>query len=561
MEDVRAFYRDGMERLGFGPETFALARDADGKLIITLVKGKEPESAFPGWEGRNGGNTGAPEGGDIVMRVCRPVLEAAGIVPERETLLIFCHLATYNEKAGTFRHHSPYFGVPSTQQSGLCFAADWAQQDLVNLMRKKPMLNDGEYGDMSLGRHTTIFIGGIAHELGHAFALPHCGERWDEKPLGTSLMGAGNHTYREERRGEGKGSFLTMASAMRLAAHPLFNGSDKGASELPQLTQCSLTLSTNVTRANLAGRHGTLRMEGTVQGSPPIYGVVAYFDSVHDGGYRAPTATTVPDSQGRFAIEVSDLAPCGNGDLRVEFCHVNGGVSARRFGFSVTPKGSVDLSQWEQRQALEPVADAVANNQLGAAQEALRKLEASKRPDLEKDIARKLVGTLKSEANLSPADTPAKIIQLPLGDGRPQTAEVGWLKPAANRIPPNGEIESPFLDSGRIYATGLYAHSPSRYVFKLGGKWKQLRGEAGLHTLHQPYAAGVVFVIKADGKEVCRSQVIRGATKASYDLDVTGVKALELIVEKAGSRNGGNWGLWLDPTLFRERLTDRDEHH
>src|SRR5262249_8203089 len=159
-----------------------------------------------------------------------PVLNRAGILLEHETVLIFCHLATYDEKAGTFRHHSPYFGAWS-QQSGLCYAADWSTQDLNNLKKTQPKLNDGEYGDMSLGKHTTIFLGGIAHELGHAFALPHCGERWDEKALGTSLMGVGNHTYREELRGEGKGSFLTMASALRLASRPLFNGSVKGESE------------------------------------------------------------------------------------------------------------------------------------------------------------------------------------------------------------------------------------------------------------------------------------------------------------------------------------------
>jgi hypothetical protein len=557
MDDIRAFYRDGMKRLGFGPRTFTLPCDAKGKLIIHLVKGKEPGADFPRWEGRNGGNTGDAAGGEMVRRDCQPALEAAGILFDRDTVLIFCHLATYDEKARTFRHHSPYFGS-WTQQSGLCFAADWAKQDLDNLTRKEPLLNDGEYGDMSLGKHTTIFIGGIAHELGHAFALPHCGERWDEKALGTSIMGAGNHTYREERRGEGKGSFLTMASAMRLAARPLFNGSDKDEAKPPRLEQCSLTLSTNVTRPDLAGRHGTLRVEGTVEGSPPIYAVIAYFDSAHDGGYRAPTATSVPDSQGRFAIEVSDLAPYGNGELHVELCHVNGGLSERRLGFSVTPEGWVDLSQWEMRQALEPVADAVGNNQLSDAQAALWTLEASKTPELGKDIARKLVATLQAAPKPNPADAPAKIIQLPLGDSHPQTAEVGWLKPAANRIPQNGEIESPLLDSGKVYATGLYAHSPSRYVFDLGGKWKRLRGEAGLHTVHQPHGS-VVFVIKTDGKEVFRSRIIRGAAKASYDVDVTSVKRLELIVDKAYSGNGGNWGLWLDPTLFREPRTDTHE--
>jgi hypothetical protein len=254
------------------------------------------------------------------------------------------------------------------------------------------------------------------------------------------------------------------------------------------------------------------------------------------------------------------LAPCGNGTLRVEFCHVNGAVSARQLGFSVTPEGTVDLSQWEMRQALEPVADAVASNQLSAPQAALRKLEASNTPELVKDIARKLVGTLQAEPKPNPADVPATISQLALGDAQAESAEVGWLKPEANRIPLNEQIESPWLDSGKIYATGLYAHSPSRYVFDLGGKWKKLRGEAGLHTAHQPYAAGVVFVIKTDGKEVFRSPVIRGAAKASYEVDVTGMKTLELIVDKASNRNNNNWGLWLDPTLFRKPRTDTDGH-
>src|SRR6185503_2443410 len=46
MEDIRAFYRDGMAQAGFGPRTFDLARDADGKLIIHLVKGKEAAATY-----------------------------------------------------------------------------------------------------------------------------------------------------------------------------------------------------------------------------------------------------------------------------------------------------------------------------------------------------------------------------------------------------------------------------------------------------------------------------------------------------------------------------------
>jgi hypothetical protein len=85
-------------------------------------------------------------------------------------------------------------------------------------------------------------------------------------------------------------------------------------------------------------------------------------------------------------------------------------------------------------------------------------------------------------------------------------------------------------------------------------------GEAGLHTAFQPYARGIVFVIKTDGKEVFHSAIIRGSKQASYEVDVTGVKTLELIVEKANAQNGGNWGLWLDPMLYRESSKNTDGH-
>jgi len=549
MEDIQAFYRDGMQRLGFGPKTFTLPRDTDGKLVIRSIKGKSPEAAFKGWEGRNGGNTGAPEGGDKVKDECRPALEAAGIYYDRDTVLIFCHLASWDATAKTFRHHSPYFGLWD-ENLRMCFVADWASQNLVNLTNKTLMLKDAEYGRMSLGKHTTIFLGGIAHELGHALALPHCGERWDEKAMGTSLMGAGNHTYREERRGEGKGSILTMSSAMRLAANPLFNGSDKGRGVRPQIASCKFTLSTNLSRADLAARPGVLRLEGTVTGTPAIYGVIAYFDSVRDGGYRAPSATSVPDAQGAFAIEVSDLGRCANGELRVEFCHVNGTVSDSRLGLIVSADGRVDLSQWELRAALGPVASAVSENQTDDARTALQRLEEGSTPETTKRIARKLVGTLNGEVKPSPAEAPTETAELALGDARATSAEVGWLKPSANRIPQNAQITSPLLDSGALFATGLYAHAPSKYVYDLGGKWKHLNGKAGLHTLQQPFGS-VRFSVKADGREVYKSDIIRGATQADYKIDVTGVKNLELIVDPTRDGNANDWGLWLDPILSR----------
>lgn len=202
-------------------------------------------------------------------------------------------------------------------------------------------------------------------------------------------------------------------------------------------------------------------------------------------------------------------------------------------------------------EALEPLVKAVINADIGAAQTALATLNKSDAAAYVKAVGRNVEATLEPETRVSPEDAPPSVAELALGDAQPRIAEVGWLKPAANRIPPNSEVQSPLLDSGRLYATGLYAHSPSRYVFELGGKWDTLRGEAGLHTSFQPYAFGVIFVIKTDGKEVFRSPEIRGTTRPHYEVNLRRVNTLELITEQARSRNGGNWALWLEPTLSR----------
>lgn len=189
-----------------------------------------------------------------------------------------------------------------------------------------------------------------------------------------------------------------------------------------------------------------------------------------------------------------------------------------------------------------------------AIQSGLAGIERSRATEREKTIARKLAAAWANEPKLVPVAVLSEKTQLFLGDARPESSEVGWLAPVANCIPPNAEVTSPLLDSGKIYATGLYAHSPSRYAFNLGGSWHRLRGAAGLHTAFQGKAFGVIFVIKTDGREVFRSTPVRGSNHVRYNVDVKGVQTLELVVEKAGDQNGGNWALWLEPELFREAL-------
>ena len=77
----------------------------------------------------------------------------------------------------------------------------------------------------------------------------------------------------EGLRGEGKGSFLTLAHALRLASHPVFCGSVKGIDQKANAVPTDLAIKED-------GKGFTF--SGKVTADPPVYGVVAYMDP--DGG-------------------------------------------------------------------------------------------------------------------------------------------------------------------------------------------------------------------------------------------------------------------------------------
>jgi hypothetical protein len=266
--------------------------------------------------------------------------------------------------------NSPYYAGGSSW-SGTAWQVDSPLLDLDLLAKSEPKLKDGQYGNISVGRYNSIFIGGIAHELGHALSIPHNRERPDQRAaFGTPLMGAGNRTYGEDLRGEGKGTFLTMGEAMRLASHPMFSCSLKGFGGKPNARLHDVKLTPSGKSFTFSAR---------VTADPPVYGVVGYTDPVGGGNYDATTCTAVPDAEGRFSLVCNELSPGIAGELGIVAFQVNGAkvsdaspVNDPTFPYFVEADGTVDLSPSVAREQLAGLIAAVNGSKADAAKAELQ---------------------------------------------------------------------------------------------------------------------------------------------------------------------------------------------
>jgi hypothetical protein len=306
---VQKFYRDEMSRLGLGARSIGLELDGNGMVKIHVVKGVKPYSAYAVGSGRE------------IREECRPVLEKEGINIDKETIVLFCNMSNWDPEKRTINQNSPYYAAGNWRQ-GTAWQVDSPILDINYLAEKGMNVRDGQYGDISLGRYNSIFIGGITHELGHALGLPHCRECKEEhEKYGTALMGSGNRTLGEDLRGEGKGSYLILPHALKLATHPQFSGSLKGfeMNGTRQLSEKSIGLTEDGKR---------VKFSGTVTGNPAVYLAIGYFDPDGGGDYDAQVVCAVPDKEGRFSFESYDLKPNSGYQGRIVFVHVNGDASA-----------------------------------------------------------------------------------------------------------------------------------------------------------------------------------------------------------------------------------------
>ncbi len=524
ISEVREFYRKGMQENGYGPMTFELGRDSTGRLNIYHVQAKGPMADY-----------GRDDAGKVRREVKKSLAEQ-GIDADREHIVIFQLLLKWED--GKAIEVGPYVGGGGPR-SGTAWVYDDLRLDARLLDSREP---GGYYGrPCSLGQFNTHYIGGVAHELGHAFGLPHDCERHSKRPTrGRSLMGSGNHTYGQERRDEGKGTFLSAASALPLSAHPLFTG--KRIAELPaKFTLADLEVSEG---------DGQLSMKGRLEGPTPAIGIVAYNDpQSKSGDYDAVGWTTVPRGDGRFELTIGELKP-DEYRLRLK-AYVASGDSGEIVStdYRVDSLLRPDVRPLRETFWLTRASDAFRSRN-GDQLDAIAAEVRSRFPDdatLQRKVER--IRSLMSPAAPKSLDAiDSTVAEVNLADVQYASASVGWGSPLRNQVLP--EAGSPCLIrvGGEFFESGLYAHAPARYRFRINGKWLVFASQFGLQDGKN---GSVEFVVKGDGNELFRSPKVNDRQVRKVEVNIAGVEELELLVEDAGDGNSSDWGVWIAPTLRR----------
>ena len=87
----------------------------------------------------------------------------------------------------------------------------------------------------------------------------------------------------------------------------------------------------------------------------------------------------------------------------------------------------------------------------------------------------------------------------------------------------------PLRLSGKQYAKGLAIHSQTRLAYRLAGKYRQLTALAGIDDTIDS-GGNVHLQISGDGRTLWEGTIAKGEEPRQLELDLTGVKRLELVV-------------------------------
>ena len=224
MKNIQLFYKDNMKRQGFGAVTFNLELSEDQFLKVHYVRGVYNQNEYTRDRFKE------------IREEVKNSLLREGINIDGNYVVIFQLLLKRKEK--DLMEIGPYVGG-GTSLSGtawvyddpyldsdlLCCSSQQKKDSSLSSEKSRSLQCNTQLSPKELADFNTLYLGGLAHEMGHMFGLPHNAEHDEERTkLGRSIMGTGNQVYGRDLQGEKTGAFLTKADALRLSRCRAFLG-------------------------------------------------------------------------------------------------------------------------------------------------------------------------------------------------------------------------------------------------------------------------------------------------------------------------------------------------
>jgi hypothetical protein len=430
---------------------------------------------------------------------------------------------------GTYVFHSPYHGTGSAIR-GVCHVADCELldskllTDTAQKMAFSEMMVD--YKKCTVAEFNSWYIGGIAHEMGHMFGLPHdFGNPSELDSSSISLMGQyGSRHFRDYLWSGKTSSFFSTASVLQLMSQPVFSRFNKPRSETPEFT---------ITKLGFSRNNSGLLLKMDIKTDVLPYGVVVLVRPIFLSEYFNRSFSKVITTSNSLQIEMGPLAN-GNYALRILYLFPTGTVKDYNKAFFVDING---------------IATELDLNNTGVNTttffEKFQKMEKS--PIIKQKIEI-LRGILNPSNPIDPKTTTNT--KLFLSDAKWEKASVGWEKVARNYYTCESENTFFLENMGELYSKGLFAHSPSTYVFNLNKKWKKFSAIVGLRD-YANIQGSARFTVLGDGKILYESSALRVNEKRKLNVDVKDIMILELKTNGTEGHNFNSWAVWLNPLLER----------
>lgn len=513
--DVSKYYQEGFNRFGIQSNGVPFERSGN-KYVITVVEGDLPSKDY-------NINSGPKIREEIGKKT------TGKIDFPNEHVLIFTGLS-YKTEDSTYVFHSPYWGS-GFSLSGLCFVADCELLDPKLLTDTVQRMKFSEqaiaFKECGVAEFNSWYIGGIAHEMGHMFGLPHDNGNPSELAADEiSLMGQyGSRHFRGYLWGDKQSSVISAAGIMQLISHPVFTQSARSLKDIHEYNQDTLQYINDDKGVLIKTTFSPVSLPYACYTLLRTVDIIEYFNksAVHLlGPGNALNLRFGKLPGGIYVLAIVLVYPNGKTQFEQHVFFVNSGGLAQSLKMPMVTY--VDIKAFRDR---------------------LLKEEQTK----ETALKLKVLETLVQPA--PPADPQtATGRQLFLSDAKWENAQVGWQEPARNYYTRESERTFFLENQGKIYEKGLFAHAPSVYSFNLGKKWHTFSALAAFRD-DLIEAGAVRFTVWGDGKLLYSSPVLQTGQQTPVNIDIRNVDTLELKAESTGPNNGHCWSVWLNPVIER----------